>query len=540
MKGSEIIVNALKKEHVDVVFGYPGSSVLELYDALFAHKEIRHILTANEQGAAHAADGYARRSKKVGVCVATSGPGATNLVTGIANAYMDSIPMVAITGNVSSSKLGKDSFQEVDIAGITMPVTKHNFIVRSAAELPIIMHRAFSIAGSGRKGPVLVDVTTDALCEDFPIEDFDALYDSFSEEHSFDRFTANDVKEALKLIKKARKPLLYIGGGAVMSGAGEEIKELAEDLDAFVCDSLMGKGCFDGLSKRYLGMLGVHGTKTAHDAVGDCDLLIAVGVRFSDRSTENFRNISQNARIIHIDIDPAEINKNIQCDVSLVGDATSALKALLKGIKDKRTSSWNIGAKAEPAALSDSELLTDDHIIRTLFELTGDDKTVIVTEVGSHQMNAVNIYSFTTPSTLITSGGLGTMGFGLPAAIGAVIADPSAKVINLAGDGSFRMNMAELATAVRYNIPLVQVVFDNHSLGLVRSLQDELCNGRHAYTDIEDKTDFALLAKAMGAEGIRVTERNEVAEAFKKAFEITSEKHVPVVIECETYKADLV
>ncbi|MCR5824863.1 MAG: biosynthetic-type acetolactate synthase large subunit [Lachnospiraceae bacterium] len=519
MKGSEILIKTLIKEGVDTVFGYPGSSVLEIYDALYRHPEIRHILTSHEQGAAHAADGYARSTGRVGVCLATSGPGATNLVTGIATAYMDSVPMVAITGNVSNSLLGKDSFQEVDIAGITMPITKHNFIVKDVKDLEKTVSRAFEIAGSGRPGPVLVDITTDAISAEYEFENLE-----INDKTEYNRFSVEELKTAAKLVNASKKPLIYAGGGAVKSGASDCLKKLAEILNAPVCDSLMGKGAFPGNDGKYIGMLGIHGTDKAREAVRECDLLIAVGVRFSDRATEYFKAFSPKSKIIHIDIDPAEINKNVICTVSLNGDARSALEALLPLVKKKERELW---IKPETAE-KDNNSFDSRSIIRELYRQTKGD-AIIVTDVGKHQMTTVTEWKFLKPGTLLTSGGLGTMGYGLGAAIGAKLANPDKLVINIAGDGCFRMNMNELATASRYKVPVIEIILDNHSLGLVKELQDELCEGRHSCTDIEDDVDFVKIAEAMGAKGFRATNLKAFSVAVKDAIKAK----VPTVIECE-------
>ncbi len=518
MKGSEILIRTLIKEGVDTIFGYPGSAVLDIYDALYDHPEIRHILTSHEQGAAHAADGYARSTGRVGVCLATSGPGATNLVTGIATAYMDSIPMVAITGNVSNSLLGKDSFQEVDIAGVTMPITKHNFIVKDVKDIEKTVSRAFDIAGSGRPGPVLVDITTDAISAEGEF-----LNIEISKSNDHDHFTKDDLKAAAKLANASKKPLIYAGGGA--SGASMQLRMLAELLKAPVCDSLMGKGAFPGDDEKYLGMLGIHGTDAAREAVKECDLLIAVGVRFSDRATENFKTISAKSKIIHIDIDPAEINKNIICTAALNGDARNVLTALLPLIKEKERKLWR---KAENAKDEKDGSFNGKSIIRELFRQTKGD-AIVVTDVGKHQMTTVSEWKFLKPGQLLTSGGLGTMGYGLGASIGAKLANPDKTVLNIAGDGCFRMNMNELATANRYKVAVIEVILDNHSLGLVRDLQDEFYEGRHSCTDIEDDVDFVKIAEAMGVKGIRATNNEEFKKAVKEALGLNE----PVVIECE-------
>lgn len=530
MKGADILIKALKEEGCDTIFGYPGGSVIDIYDALYRDNTINHILTSDEQGAAHEADGYARATGRVGVCLATSGPGATNLVTGIATAYMDSVPMVAITGNVSTQKLGKDSFQEVDIAGITMPVTKHNFIVKDVKKLKETIYRAFEIARNGRPGPVLVDITTDVIaaeCEDVDIDRF------FVRE--IDRYTDDDVKQAAKLINSAKRPLIYVGGGAVISGADKEIAELAEKCDAFVCDSLMGKGVFPGDSPKYLGMTGIHGREAANAAVSECDCLIAIGVRFSDRASGGHGVPGEKCKIIHIDIDPAEINKNVNVTKSVVGDASHILNALNQLIKEKNHPAWTERMKQIQASTSvkDGDGGLARQIIRKVYEATKGE-AVIVTEVGSHQMLAADEYCFKKPRTLLTSGGLGTMGFGLGAAIGAKLAKPESIVINLAGDGCFRMNMSELATASRYGIAVVEIIFNNKALGLVKEMQDEQCEGRHYCTDIVDNVDFVKISEGLGAEAVRVEDIKSFEKALSKALKAVKNGKKPYVIECLT------
>ncbi|MCQ2538773.1 MAG: biosynthetic-type acetolactate synthase large subunit [Lachnospiraceae bacterium] len=527
MKGADILISALVDEGCDTIFGYPGGAVLEIYDAIYKEKRIKHILTAHEQGAAHAADGYARATGKVGVCLATSGPGATNLVTGIATAYMDSVPVVAITGNVSTAKLGKDSFQEVDIAGITMPVTKHNFIVKDVTKLKETIYRAFEIARNGRPGPVLVDVTTDVIeaeCEEQYVDRFNVRV--------INKYNFNELKQAALLINYAKRPLIYVGGGAAISGADKEIQELADKCDGFVCDSLMGKGVFPGDSRKYLGMTGIHGREAANEAVSECDLLVAIGVRFSDRAMKGYNALPENCKIIHIDIDPAEINKNVGTDISLVGDAKDILKDLNELVKEKNHPGWakrinSLKAEKTPEANDDFSR----QIIDSVYEVTNGD-ALIVTEVGSHQMKVADEYIFKAPRTLLTSGGLGTMGFGLSAAIGAKIAEPKKTVVNFAGDGCFRMNMAELATASRYGAAIIEIVFNNRALGLVQEMQDEFCDGRHSCTDIIDDIDMVKIAEGLGAKAIRVNNNEEFLKAFKQAIKITEEEKKPFVIEC--------
>ena len=535
LNGSEILVECLKEQGVDTIFGYPGGAVLNIYDALYKHSsEIRHILTSHEQGAAHAADGYARATGKVGVCLATSGPGATNLVTGIATAYMDSVPMVAITGNVGVSLLGKDSFQEIDIAGVTMPITKHNFIVKDVTQLADTMRRAFRIAKSGRPGPVLVDITknvtaTETEYEPVAPEEVTRVSDSICE---------CALKEAAELINAAKKPMIFVGGGAVISEAAEEVKELVAKLDAPICDSLMGKGAMDGTDAHYTGMLGMHGTKTSNLGVTECDLLIAIGVRFSDRVAGNAKKFAPKAKIVHIDIDPAEINKNVTVYTSVIGDVKEVLTRLNPMINQTEHKEWmaHITDMKEKFPMRyDESKLTGPYIMETLYKVTNGD-AVVTTEVGQHQMWAAQYYKYTTPRTFITSGGLGTMGYGLGACIGAKVACPDKTVVNIAGDGCFRMNMNEIATATRYNIPIIQMVFNNHVLGMVRQWQNLFYGQRYSYTTLNDCVDFVKLAEAMGAKAYRVTKKEEVEPALKEAIAL----NIPVVIDFQIESDDKV
>ena len=535
LNGSEILVECLKEQGVDTIFGYPGGSVLNIYDALYKHSdEIRHILTSHEQGAAHAADGYARATGKVGVCLATSGPGATNLVTGIATAYMDSVPMVAITGNVGVALLGKDSFQEIDIAGVTMPITKHNFIVKDVTQLADTIRRAFTIAKSGRPGPVLVDITknvtaTETEYEPKTPEEIARVSDTICE---------CDLKEAAELINKAKKPMIFVGGGAVISEAAEEVKELVEKLDAPICDSLMGKGAMDGTDEHYTGMLGMHGTKTSNLGVTQCDLLIAIGVRFSDRVAGNAKKFAPKAKIVHIDIDPAEINKNVTVYKSVIGDVKEVLTRLNPMISKTEHKEWmaQITEMKEKFPLKyDESKLTGPYIMETLYKVTNGE-AVVTTEVGQHQMWAGQYYKYTTPRTFITSGGLGTMGYGLGACIGAKVGCPDKTVVNIAGDGCFRMNMNEIATATRYNIPIIQMVFNNHVLGMVRQWQTLFYGQRYSYTTLNDCVDFVKLAEAMGAKAYRVTKKEEVEPVLKEAIAL----NIPVVIDFQIESDDKV
>jgi len=532
LNGSQILVECLKEQGVDTIFGYPGGAVLNLYDELYRHQdEIKHILTSHEQGAAHAADGYARATGKVGVCLATSGPGATNLVTGIANAYMDSVPMVAITGNVGTNLLGKDSFQEVDIAGVTMPITKHNFIVKDVKKLAKTIRRAFKIAASGRPGPVLVDITKDVTankCE-YKKEDIKKA-DKAKKEKSF---TEKELDKAAEMIAKAKRPVIFLGGGAIISEAHKEIKALVDLMDAPVCDSLMGKGAFDGTDKRYMGMIGMHGTKTANFSVTECDLLVVLGARFSDRVTGNTKSFAKRAKILHIDIDPAEINKNVKVDLSIEGDVKDVLKELNKKLTKQSHGEWmehiaEMQAKY-PLRYHENEL-TGPYFIEELYRLTKGD-AIISTEVGQHQMWAAQFYKYSKPRTLLTSGGLGTMGYGLGASIGAQIGCPNKQVINLAGDGCFRMNMNELATAAHYNVPIIEVVFNNNVLGMVRQWQTLFYGKRYSQTLLSQDIDYVKLAESMNIKAFRVTKKEEVDEVIKKALKAKGPVFIEVVID---------
>ena len=527
LNGSQIVIECLKEQGVDTVFGYPGGAILNIYDELYRHQdEIRHILTSHEQGASHAADGYARSTGKVGVCMATSGPGATNLVTGIATAYMDSVPMVAITCNVGISLLGKDSFQEIDIAGVAMPITKYSFIVKDVKDLAPTLRRAFSIARSGRPGPVLVDIVKSATSD---VTEY-TKENPVIEESSNDRLSEENVQKAIELIQTAKKPMIFVGGGAVISGAQEELKEFAKKVDAPVTDSLMGKGAFDGTDERYVGMLGMHGTKTANLSLMESDLLIVVGSRFSDRVAANPKTFAQNAKIIQIDIDEAEINKNVAVDISLIGDVRKVLTVLNQRLDSLSHTDWMqevAERKVEVPLNYNHDVLTGPYIIEKLDEITNGE-AIIATEVGQHQMWAAQYYKYKHPRTLLTSGGLGTMGYGLGAAIGAKTAYPDKVVVNIAGDGCFRMNMNEIATATRSNIPVIELVFNNHVLGMVRQWQTLFYGERYSHTVLNDKVDFVKLAEAMGAKAYRITKKEEVEPILKEAIALGE----PVVIDC--------
>ena len=534
LNGSEIIIECLKEQGVDTVFGYPGGTILNLYDELYKHPEIHHVLTSHEQGASHAADGYARATGKVGVCFATSGPGATNLVTGIATAYMDSVPVVAITANVSTSLLGKDSFQEVDIAGITMPVTKYSTIVKDVNKLADTIRRAFSIAKSGRPGPVLVDVTKDvtaAVCEYKKVKPREVR-------PVVDKITQDDLDRAAKLINKAKKPYIFVGGGAVKAEAEKEVRELAHKIQAPVCDSLMGKGVMPADDPLYMGMLGMHGTKGANLGVYACDLLIVLGSRFSDRDVGDTKNFARQAKILQIDVDPAEIDKNVQVQASVSGDLKVVLEYLLPRIEAKENPEWQ-AEMAEKRKLTTDRVagkkLTGPYIVKEIYRAT-EGQAIICTDVGQHQMWAAQYYRYSEPRTLLTSGGLGTMGYGLGAAIGAKCGRPEKTVINIAGDGCFRMNMQELATATRYDIPVIEVVINNHVLGMVRQWQNLFYEQRYSNTTLRDKVDFVKVAEGLGAKAWKVT----TPEEFKKAIREAIKAKAPAVIECEIDSDDKV
>lgn len=531
--GSEILIECLKEQGVKTVFGYPGGAILNIYDALYKHQdEITHILTSHEQGASHAADGYARATGKVGVCLATSGPGATNLVTGIATAFMDSIPMVAITCNVGVSLLGRDSFQEIDITGVTMPITKYNFIVKDITKLADTVRRAFTIAQSGRPGPVLIDITKDVTAAEYEY----TPQEPAPIERQTDTIREEDIETALEMIRNSKKPFIFVGGGAVLSGASDELKVLAHKIQAPVADSLMGKGAFDGTDELYTGMVGMHGTKTSNFGISECDLLIVAGARFSDRVTGNASKFAKNAKILQIDVDPAEINKNIHTHASIIGDLKVVLRKLNARLDPMNHEDWlqhvEMMKDMYPLRYAKTQL-TGPFIVETIDELTKGD-AIICTEVGQHQMWAAQYYKYRKPRTLLTSGGLGTMGYGLGASIGAKMAcgdmgHPDTPVFNIAGDGCFRMNMNEIATATRYNIPIIQVVVNNHVLGMVRQWQNLFYGKRYSHTVLNDAVDFVKLAEAMGAKAYRVTRQEDLKPVLEEAIALQA----PVLIECQ-------
>ncbi|MGI6117525.1 MAG: biosynthetic-type acetolactate synthase large subunit [Bilifractor sp.] len=526
LNGSQIIIECLKEQGVDTVFGYPGGAILNVYDELYKHPEIRHILTSHEQGASHAADGYARATGKVGVCMATSGPGATNLVTGIATAYMDSVPIVAITCNVGKSLLGKDSFQEVDIAGITMPITKYSMIIKDISRLADSIRRAFYIAKSGRPGPVLVDVTKDVTAATCEYEKKDPV----PVEPIVDIISDSDVDTAVQMINEAKRPMIFAGGGCIISDASEEVTELAHKISAPVCDSLMGQGTFPQTDDLYLGMLGMHGTKASNLTTYDCDLMIILGARFSDRDVGSPKNFAPQAKLLQIDVDPAEINKNVVIDASVTGDLRAVLQRILPRVEKKRSEEWLKKVEQNKKLNRDlisGKVLTGPYVIDQVYRVTKGD-ALICTDVGQHQMWAAQHYKFTKPRTFFTSGGLGTMGYGLGASIGVKTAFPEKTVINITGDGCFRMNMNEIATATRSEIPVIDIILDNHVLGMVYQWQTLFYNRHYSHTILRDKVDYVKVAEAMGADGYRVTKPEEFAPVLQKAIDSGH----PAIIDC--------
>ncbi len=530
LSGSDALLESLKREGVEVIFGLPGGQVLPIYDSLYNFKDIKHILVRHEQAAGHAADGYARATGKTGVCLATSGPGATNLVTAIANAHMDSIPMVAITGQVGTAFLGKDSFQEADITGITLPITKHNYLVKSTAEIPAVIKEAFHVASTGRKGPVLVDIP-----KDIQIKKAEFVY---PEKISMPAYKPTyhghpkQIAAAAKLIGSSEKPMIYAGGGVIMSGAEKELLELAEMISAPVTTTLLGKGAFPETHHLSLGMLGMHGTVYANYSVTECDLLIAVGARFDDRVTGHIDHFAPKAKVIHIDIDPAEIGKNVGVDVPIVGDVKNVLKALIKQLsKKEQQTPWLeqvLGWKDKhPLCFKNDGSLKPQQVIEKIYEATSGE-AIITTEVGQNQMWAAQFYRYTKPRTFITSGGLGTMGFGFPAAIGAQVGCPGKVVIDIAGDGSIQMNIQELNTAVNNKLPVIIAILNNGYLGMVRQWQELLHGRRYSHTDLNNNPDFLKIAEAYGALGIRVHKLEEVVPAMKRAI---ANRERPTVID---------
>ena len=535
LTGSEILVQCLREQGVDTVFGYPGGCILNVYDALYKHSdEITHILTSHEQGASHAADGYARATGKVGVCMATSGPGATNLVTGIATAYMDSIPIIAITCNVAVSLLGRDSFQEIDIAGVTMPITKHNFIVKDVNKLADTVRRAFKIAKEGRPGPVLIDITKDVTANKAEYE----RKEPEQVKRITDRIKAEDIETAVKMIEASKKPYVFVGGGAIASGADAQLNEFVHKIDSPVADTLMGKGAFNGTDPLYTGMLGMHGTKASNYGVSQCDLLVVVGARFSDRVYGNAKKFAANAKILQFDVDAAEINKNVRTDAHVLGDAKEILKRINDKLDNQDHSDWMEHIKSyklDYPMRYNRDILNGPLIMEKIYEITNGD-AIITTDVGQHQMWAAQHYKFKEPRTLLTSGGLGTMGYGLGACIGAKVGRKDKTVVNIAGDGCFRMNMNEVATATRYNIPIIEVIFNNHVLGMVRQWQDLFYGKRYSATVLDDQVDFVKVSEGLGAKAYSVDTIEEFEKAFKEAIEL----NIPCVIDCHIDREDKV
>ena len=530
LNGSQIILECLIEQGVDTVFGYPGGAVLNIYDELYKYSDkITHILTSHEQAASHAADGYSRTTGKTGVVIATSGPGATNLVTGIATAYMDSIPMVAITGNVATSLLGLDSFQEVDITGITMPITKHNFIVKDVTKLADVIREAFFIANDGRKGPVLIDIPKDITAATCEFENKPLLEHVLSADE-------NEVKQAAEIISAAKKPFIYVGGGAVSSDAVDELAEFAELIDAPVSLTLMGQCAFDNTNPRYTGMLGMHGTKASSMALSECDVMVVIGSRFSDRvtcSTNSFNELMNGKKIVHFEIDPAEINKNVPVDCRVTGDIKIALGQINKLLKKadhsewmKKIADWKVAYPLHQVSDNADDVLPQ-YVIETLNEIT-DGKAIITTEVGQHQMWAAEYYNFKYPRTFATSGGLGTMGYGLGAAIGSKVGNPDKTVVNIAGDGSFYMNMNELTTLAKYDLPVIELVFNNTVLGMVRQWQKLFYGKRFSQTNLEKQTDFELLGQAVGINAFTIRTKADVKPVLEKAIALNG----PVLINC--------
>ena len=527
LTGAQIVLECLKEQGVDTVFGYPGGAILNIYDELYKQKkDFTHILTSHEQGASHAADGYARSTGKVGVCFATSGPGATNIVTGLATANMDSVPVVAITCNVGVSLLGKDSFQEVDISGVTIPITKHNFIVKNIEELADTIRRAFRIARTGRPGPVLIDIPKDVTAAT-------TLYEKYKPAkiiRSSEYIKEVDIQNAISMIREAKRPYILVGGGAVISDAADELKEFAEKVDAPVCDTLMGKGASNGTDERYSGMLGMHGTKASNLGVSHCDLLIAVGTRFSDRVLGNPKTFAKNAKILQIDVDPVEINKNICVSASIIGDVKAVLTVINRRLEAQEHKEWldTVKEYKEKYPLTyDKGRLTCPEIMEAIYDITKGE-AVITTEVGQHQMWAAQFYKYDKPRKFLTSGGLGTMGYGLGASLGAKVGNPDKIVVNIAGDGCFRMNLNELATASRYNIPVIEVIINNSVLGMVRQWQDLFYEERYSYTTLQDKVDFVKVAEGLGVQAKKITDIEQFKDAFKEALNAGE----PVVLDC--------
>ncbi|MDT8718735.1 biosynthetic-type acetolactate synthase large subunit [Clostridium sp. 19966] len=528
LNGAQLILQCLKEQGVEIIFGYPGGAVIPLYDALYDEKELRHIIFAHEQGATHAADGYARSTGRTGVVIATSGPGATNTVTGIATAFRDSVPMVVITGQVGRKLLGRDSFQEIDIVNITASITKKNYLVDSIESIPSIIREAFNIAKSGRPGPVLIDIPKDLQLLDIEYEkEAYFLEQAYEEKYQLDK---ENIEKAAKLIMESERPMIYGGGGIIISEAADEFIEFAEKICSPVTTSLMGTGAFPNEHPLFTGMVGMHGTHGSNYGITNCDLLIAIGARFSDRVASHVDSFAPKAKIIHIDVDPKEIGKNVRVDVPIVGDVKAVLKELLLIIDKKEHDNWIEQMekwKNQYPMDFDYRGLNPKYIMNRLSEVTKGD-AIITTEVGQHQMWACQYYSYRQPRSFITSGGLGTMGFGLGAAIGASFGNPHKKVINVAGDGSFKMNCNELSTLARYKCPVIQLIFNNHALGMVRQWQEMFCNERFSFTLLGEDVDFLKLGEAYGIKGIRVTNEGDLDKALDYALSLQE----PIIIDC--------
>lgn len=542
LTGAQILLESLKKEGVDVLFGYPGGAVIDIYDELPRHPELKHVLVRHEQGAVHAADGYARASGKVGCCLVTSGPGATNTVTGIATAYCDSIPLVVFTGQVPTQLIGNDAFQEVDIVGITRPCTKHNFLVKDVRNLAKTIRQAFYLARSGRPGPVLVDLPKDIMQartefvwpEDIFMRSYNPTY----------KPNLNQLRRTAEELAKARKPIILAGGGVIMADASEVLCELAHELDIPVATTLMGLGAFPANGDLWLGMVGMHGTYAANMSINHADLLVCVGARFDDRVTGRLQDFASHARIVHIDIDPTSIRKNVEVDVPVVGDCRQALEGILEICRAKMAETDWSALHADwlqtvhewkanhPLAYSKNGHIKPQQVIETMYSITKGD-AIIATEVGQNQMWAAQFYTFTKPRTLLTSGGLGTMGYGFPAAIGAQFAFPDKLVINVAGDGSIQMNIQELATVVQNKIPVKVVILNNGHLGMVRQWQELFYNRNYSHTNMEAQPDFVKLAEAYGAEGYRISKPEELEDVLRKALTSPNPAFIDVMVERE-------
>lgn len=542
LTGAQILLESLKKEGVDVLFGYPGGAVIDIYDELPRHSELKHVLVRHEQGAVHAADGYARASGKVGCCLVTSGPGATNTVTGIATAYCDSIPLVVFTGQVPTQLIGNDAFQEVDIVGITRPCTKHNFLVKDVRNLAKTIRQAFYLARSGRPGPVLVDLPKDVMQartefvwpEDIFMRSYNPTY----------KPNLNQLRRTAEELARARKPVILAGGGVIMADASEVLCELAHELDIPVATTLMGLGAFPANGDLWLGMVGMHGTYAANMSINHADLLVCVGARFDDRVTGRLQDFASHARIVHIDIDPTSIRKNVEVDVPVVGDCRQALEGILEICRAKMADTDWSGMHADwlqtvhewkanhPLAYTRNGHIKPQQVIEAMYAITKGD-AIIATEVGQNQMWAAQFYTFTKPRTLLTSGGLGTMGYGFPAAIGAQFAFPDKLVINVAGDGSIQMNIQELATVVQNKLPVKVVILNNGHLGMVRQWQELFYNRNYSHTNMEAQPDFVKLAEAYGAEGYRISKPEELEDVLRKALTSPNPAFIDVMVERE-------